>query len=129
MFSLFFLTAAEVLTTGLSFARVKPLGEATAESRSKARKCASSLQPYRQRPETCAAMARRMVSSALGVKLKTAPEERENERRVLREAKGREGSRTIRSVRVFYPFFLYFSLFGTERKRLAAKQRDEIWDS
>uniref|UniRef100_A0ABK8FB16 Uncharacterized protein n=2 Tax=Anopheles gambiae TaxID=7165 RepID=A0ABK8FB16_ANOGA len=95
--------AAEVLTTGLSFARVKPLGEATAESRSKARKCASSLQPYRQRPETCAAMARRMVSSALGVKLKTAPEERENERRVLREAK--------------------------ERKRLAAKQRDEIWDS
>uniref|UniRef100_A0A182XXD8 Uncharacterized protein n=1 Tax=Anopheles stephensi TaxID=30069 RepID=A0A182XXD8_ANOST len=95
--------AAEVLTTGLSFGRVKPLGEATAESRSKARKCASSLQPYRARPETCAAMARRMVTSALGVKLKTAPEERENERRVLREAK--------------------------ERKRLAAKQRDEVWDS
>ncbi|XP_050068932.1 uncharacterized protein LOC126557266 [Anopheles maculipalpis] len=95
--------AAEVLTTGLSFGRVKPLAEATAESRSKARKCSSSLQPYRARPETCAAMARRMVTSALGVKLKTAPEERENERRVLREAK--------------------------ERKRLAAKQRDEVWDS
>uniref|UniRef100_A0A1I8JUF0 R3H domain-containing protein n=2 Tax=Anopheles funestus TaxID=62324 RepID=A0A1I8JUF0_ANOFN len=95
--------AAEVLATGLSFARVKPLAEATAESRSKARKCSSSLQPYRARPETCAAMARRMVSSALGVKLKTAPEERENERRLLREAK--------------------------ERKRLAAKQRDEVWDS
>uniref|UniRef100_A0A182LY03 R3H domain-containing protein n=1 Tax=Anopheles culicifacies TaxID=139723 RepID=A0A182LY03_9DIPT len=95
--------AAEVLTTGLSFARVKPLAEATAESRSKARKCSSSLQPYRTRPETCAAMARRMVSSALGVKLKTAPEERENERRLLREAK--------------------------ERKRLAAKQRDEVWES
>ncbi|XP_053660901.1 uncharacterized protein LOC128709890 [Anopheles marshallii] len=95
--------AAEVLTAGLSFARVKPLGEATAESRSKARKCSSSLQPYRARPETCAAMARRMVTSALGVKLKTAPEERENERRLLREAK--------------------------ERKRLAAKQRDEVWDS
>uniref|UniRef100_A0A182P784 Uncharacterized protein n=1 Tax=Anopheles epiroticus TaxID=199890 RepID=A0A182P784_9DIPT len=89
--------AAEVLTTGLLFARVKPLGEATAESRSKARKCASSLQPYRQRPETCAAMARRMVSSALGVKLKTAPEERENERRVLREAKGKEGKRFMLS--------------------------------
>ncbi|XP_052901409.1 coiled-coil domain-containing protein R3HCC1L isoform X2 [Anopheles moucheti] len=95
--------AAEVLTAGLSFARVKPLAEATAESRSKARKCSSSLQPYRARPETCAAMARRMVTSALGVKLKTAPEERENERRLLREAK--------------------------ERKRLAAKQRDEVWDS
>lgn len=70
------------------------------------RKCSNSLQPYRQRPETCAALARRLVSGklldylnkgivllmdflgALGVRLKTAPEERENERRVLREAKG-----------------------------------------
>ncbi|XP_053672079.1 uncharacterized protein LOC128722424 [Anopheles nili] len=95
--------AAEVLATGLSFVRVKPLAEATTESRSKARKCASSLQPYRARPETCAALARRLVTSALGVRLKTAPEERENERRVLREAK--------------------------ERKLLAAKQRDEVWDS
>lgn len=95
--------AAEVLATGHSFARVKPLAEATSESRSKARKCASSLQPYRARPETCAALARRMVTTALGVRLKTAPEERENERRVLREAK--------------------------ERKLLAAKQRDEVWDS
>lgn len=83
--------AAEVLATGLSFVRVKPLAEATTESRSKARKCASSLQPYRARPETCAALARRLVTSALGVRLKTAPEERENERRVLREAKGRMG--------------------------------------
>ncbi|XP_058129780.1 uncharacterized protein LOC131272156 [Anopheles coustani] len=95
--------AAEVLATGHSFARVKPLAEATSESRSKARKCASSLQPYRARPETCAALARRLVTTALGVRLKTAPEERENERRVLREAK--------------------------ERKLLAAKQRDEVWDS
>uniref|UniRef100_A0AAG5CR44 R3H domain-containing protein n=1 Tax=Anopheles atroparvus TaxID=41427 RepID=A0AAG5CR44_ANOAO len=95
--------AAEVLATGHSFAQVKPLAEATSESRSKARKCASSLQPYRARPETCAALARRLVTTALGVRLKTAPEERENERRVLREAK--------------------------ERKLLAAKQRDEVWDS
>ena len=88
------------------FVKVKPLAEATNESRVKARKC--SLQPYRPRPETCAgkskncirklsisnfhfylALARRLVTTALGVRLKTAPEERENERRVLREAKGK----------------------------------------
>ncbi|XP_058824041.1 dentin sialophosphoprotein [Topomyia yanbarensis] len=95
--------AAEVLANGHTFVKLKPLAEATVESRSKARKCSSSLQPYRPRPETCAALARRLVTTALGVRLKTAPEERENERRVLREAK--------------------------ERKLLAAKQRDEIWES
>lgn len=29
------------------------------------RKCSNSLQPYRQRPETCAALARRLVSGKL----------------------------------------------------------------
>lgn len=95
--------AAEVLANGHTFVKLRPLAEATVESRTKARKCSSSLQPYRPRPETCAALARRLVTTALGVRLKTAPEERENERRVLREAK--------------------------ERKLLAAKQRDEIWES
>ncbi|KAL7731922.1 hypothetical protein ACLKA6_016974 [Drosophila palustris] len=96
--------AAEVLTMGHPFVKLKPLAAATLESRLKAKKAgATSLQPYRQRPETCTALARRLVSGALGVKLPTAPEERENERRVLREAK--------------------------ERKLLAAKQRDEVWES
>ncbi|KAH8251010.1 hypothetical protein KR026_005418 [Drosophila bipectinata] len=96
--------AAEVLTMGHPFVKLKPLAEATLESRLKAKKAgATSLQPYRQRPETCTALARRLVSGALGVKLPTAPQEREKERRVLREAK--------------------------ERKLLAAKQRDEAWES
>jgi len=74
---------------GHPFVKLKPLAAATLESRLKAKKAgATSLQPYRQRPETCTALARRLVSGALGVKLPTAPEERENERRVLREAKG-----------------------------------------
>lgn len=95
--------AAEVLSINHPFVLLKPLTEATVESRTKAKKCASSLQPYRQRPETCAALARRLVTGALGVRLKTAREELENERRVLRAAK--------------------------ERKLLAAKQRDEAWES
>ncbi|CRK99702.1 CLUMA_CG012998, isoform B [Clunio marinus] len=79
--------AADVLTTSHSFVKLKPLNQATVESRSKAKKCAHSLQPYKQRPETCAALAKRLVSGALGVRVKATSEERENERRVLREAK------------------------------------------
>lgn len=75
---------------GHPFVVLKPLAEATVESRLKAKKCAASLQPYRPRPETCAALARRLVTGALGVRLKTAAAERENEKRVLREAKGSE---------------------------------------
>lgn len=92
MFVLFFIfqiLAAEVLAMGHPFVLLKPLAEATIESRAKAKKCSASLQPYRPRPETCAALARRLVTGALGVRLKTAAQERENEKRVLREAKGK----------------------------------------
>lgn len=47
------------------------------------------MQPYRSRPETCAALARRLVTGALGVKLATARQEREHEKNILREAKGK----------------------------------------
>lgn len=95
--------AAEVLTANHPIVKMKPLAEATSESRTKARKCSSSLQPYRQRPETCAALAKRLVSGALGVRIKATNEERENERRLLREAK--------------------------ERKLQAAKAREEMWNN
>lgn len=99
--------AAEVLTMGHPFVKLKPLAEATLESRLKAKKAgATSLQPYRQRPETCTALARRLVSGALGVKLPTAPEERENERRVLREAKGKSNNLNI----LLYIYLTYIHL-------------------
>lgn len=81
-------TAAQVLNQSHAFIKLKPLTQATAESRSKAKKSALFLQPYRQRPETCAALARRLVTGALGVRLSTAREEREAERAVLQKAKG-----------------------------------------
>ena len=84
----FRVAATEVLTMGHPFVQLKPLTQATVESRAKAKKCATSLQPYRQRPVTCAALARRLVTGALGVRLATARQELENERQVLREAKG-----------------------------------------
>lgn len=92
--------AAEVLSTNHSFVVLKTLSEATVESRARAKKSANSLQPYRQRPETCAALARRLVTGALGVRLKTSTEERENERRVLREAKGK--SENIRYYLIYF---------------------------
>lgn len=76
------------MSTGHSFVKLKPLTQANADSRAKAKKSSLFLQPYRQRPETCAALARRLVTGALGVRLSTAREEREIERRVLKEAKG-----------------------------------------
>lgn len=74
---------------GHPFVKLKPLTKATPESRNKAKKSSLHLQPYRQRPETCVALARRLVTSALGVRLSTAKEELENERHILREAKGK----------------------------------------
>lgn len=72
----------------------------------KAKKCAEAMQPYKARPETCAALARRLVTGALGVRLKTAAAERENEKRVLREAKGEFSfSTTILIVLTIVPFF------------------------
>lgn len=68
--------------------RTRPLADATLESRLKAKRLSESIQSFRPRPETCAALARRLVTGALGVKLPTARQEREEEKRVLREARG-----------------------------------------
>ncbi|XP_025160003.1 uncharacterized protein LOC105183259 isoform X2 [Harpegnathos saltator] len=96
------LIAAEVLASDHPFVKTRPLSEASALSKTKARKSAEFLQPYRNRPETCAALARRLVTGALGVKLATARQEREHEKNVLREAK--------------------------EKRRLANKQREDVWE-
>ncbi|XP_015603376.1 uncharacterized protein LOC107271660 isoform X2 [Cephus cinctus] len=96
------LIAAEVLASDHPFVKTRSLSEATALSKTKARRSAEFLQPYRTRPETCAAIARRLVTGALGVRLATAREEREREKIVLQEAK--------------------------EKRRLAKKQREDAWE-
>ncbi|KAH8275092.1 hypothetical protein KR018_011786 [Drosophila ironensis] len=83
--------AAAVLSSGHPVLKAKPLAEATLESRWMAKNAERSFMlPYRRRPETCVAIARRMVAGALGVKLPMAQQERENELRVLRAAKERK---------------------------------------
>ncbi|GLH13216.1 Uncharacterized protein GBIM_17829 [Gryllus bimaculatus] len=94
--------AADVLAYEHPFVKTRPLSEATLESRMKARRSAEFLQPYRARPETCVAMARRLVTGALGMRLATSREEREKERRLLKEAR--------------------------EKKRLAAQQQQDAWE-
>ncbi|XP_059474482.1 coiled-coil domain-containing protein R3HCC1L, partial [Neocloeon triangulifer] len=96
------LIAAEVLSMNHNLFSVRPLSQASAESKSKAKKCPQTLRPYRPRPETCSAMAKRLVSSALGVRLTTTKEEREKEKNLLKEAR--------------------------EKKRLAVKQSQDAWE-
>ncbi|KAM3962143.1 LOW QUALITY PROTEIN: uncharacterized protein ACR2FA_003828 [Aphomia sociella] len=94
--------AAEVVASQRPMVKCRPLHAATLESRNKAKKCAEYLQPYRQRPETCTALARRLVSGALGVRLSTARQERDEERRLITLAR--------------------------EKKRQAALHKEAAWD-
>lgn len=47
------------------------------------------LQPAKERPETSAALARRLVTGALGVRSKQSKEQREAERQQLQAARGK----------------------------------------
>ncbi|XP_035219699.1 coiled-coil domain-containing protein R3HCC1L-like isoform X2 [Stegodyphus dumicola] len=94
--------ANQALQLNHPFVKVRPLSEGTSESKTKARLCARILEPPKPRPVTSAALARRLVSGALGLKVQTSKEQRDVEKKLLTEAR--------------------------ERKRLEAKQRQDIWD-
>lgn len=94
--------ARDALSSIHPMVKVRPLSQATRSAKTKARACADFLQPTKERPETSAAMARRMVISALGVRSKQTKVEREAERQKLKEAK--------------------------EKRRLEAKQREDAWE-
>uniref|UniRef100_A0A8I5ZR31 R3H domain and coiled-coil containing 1-like n=1 Tax=Rattus norvegicus TaxID=10116 RepID=A0A8I5ZR31_RAT len=99
---LFFLAARDALGIKHTMVKIRPLSQATRAAKAKARACAEFLQPAKERPETSAALARRLVISALGVRSRQSKTEREAELRKLQEAR--------------------------ERKRLEAKQREDIWE-
>ncbi|XP_071502854.1 coiled-coil domain-containing protein R3HCC1L-like [Diadema antillarum] len=67
--------------------RTRPLSLATKQSKQKAKGVAEFLQPYKPRPETSSVAARRMVSSALGIKSTVSKEQRAAEKQKLKEAK------------------------------------------
>lgn len=96
------ITARDALGIKHTMVKIRPLSQATRAAKAKARACAEFLQPAKERPETSAALARRLVISALGVRSKQNRTEREAELKKLQEAR--------------------------ERKRLEAKQREDIWE-
>ena len=89
---------------------MRPLAQATKESRNCARRISTALQPFkcvinylkkivlnnwlkfqstiRPRPVTSASMAKRLVSTALGIRNTVSPEQRKIERQMLADAKG-----------------------------------------
>lgn len=70
--------------------KVCPLSQASPQSRSKAKRCTEFLQPYKPRPETSAAAARRLVAGALGLQTRVPKEKRDKERQQLKEAKAKK---------------------------------------
>ncbi|XP_071985835.1 coiled-coil domain-containing protein R3HCC1L isoform X3 [Engystomops pustulosus] len=96
------ITARDALSSKNPMVKVRPLSQATRASRAKARSCADFLQPAKDRPETSAVLARRLVISALGVRSTQSRAEREAERKKLQEAR--------------------------ERRHLEAKQREDAWE-
>lgn len=83
------------------------------------------LQPAKERPETSAALARRLVIGALGVRSSQTPAQRDAERKKLQEARGEHSSETV-GLGEMGVWDLPF--FPTERKRLENKQREDAWE-
>ncbi|XP_059708268.1 coiled-coil domain-containing protein R3HCC1L [Haemorhous mexicanus] len=96
------ITARDALSTKHLMVKTRPLSQGTRASKAKARAYAEYLQPAKERPETSAVLARRLVIGALGVRSKQTPAQRDAERRKLQEAQ--------------------------ERKRLENKQREDAWE-
>ncbi|KAI5089785.1 coiled-coil domain-containing protein R3HCC1L, partial [Silurus meridionalis] len=96
------IAARDALRTKHPMVKVRPLSKSSSATKAKARDSSDYLLPAKERPQTSAALARRLVTCALGVKSTQSREQREAERNQLRQAK--------------------------EQKRLAAKQRDDAWE-
>lgn len=94
--------ATEALKAIYPNIQLRPLSQGIRESKLKARKCSEFLRPYKQRPQTSASLARRLVTGALGLRVRLTPEERAAEKKKLQEAK--------------------------ERKRQAIKQVQDVWE-
>jgi len=79
-------TADRALNTPFALVKTRPLKNAIKESKLKA----DSVVPLpATRPKTCTAMARRLVSSALGLKVDISSDRLHAERLLLADAKGK----------------------------------------
>ncbi|XP_026159462.1 coiled-coil domain-containing protein R3HCC1L [Mastacembelus armatus] len=96
------IAAREALRSKHPLMKLRPLSKSSSATKAKARSCSDYLLPAKERPQTSAALARKLVIGALGVKSNLTKEQREAEKKKLQEAR--------------------------EQKRLAAKQREDAWE-
>ncbi|XP_019934289.1 coiled-coil domain-containing protein R3HCC1L [Paralichthys olivaceus] len=96
------IAAGEALRSKHPLMKLRPLSKSSSDIKAKARSCSDYLLPAKERPQTSAALARRLVIGALGVKSNQTNEQREAEKRKLQAAK--------------------------EQKRLEAKLKEDAWE-
>ncbi|XP_037546119.1 coiled-coil domain-containing protein R3HCC1L [Nematolebias whitei] len=96
------LAAREALRSKHPLMKLRPLSKSSSATKAQARSCSDYLLPAKERPQTSAALARKLVIGALGVKSNVTKEQREAERKKLQDAK--------------------------DQRRLAAKQREDAWE-
>ncbi|XP_037620256.1 coiled-coil domain-containing protein R3HCC1L isoform X1 [Sebastes umbrosus] len=94
--------AREALRSKHPLMKLRPLSKSSAAIKAQARSSSDYLLPAKERPQTSAALAHKLVIGALGVKSNVTKEQREAEKRKLQEAK--------------------------DQKRLAAKQKEDAWE-
>ncbi|XP_061576671.1 coiled-coil domain-containing protein R3HCC1L [Cololabis saira] len=96
------IAAREALRSKHQLMKLRPLSKSSPATKAAARSCSDYLLPAKERPQTSAVLARKLVIGALGVKSNLSQEQRDAERKKLQDAK--------------------------EQKRLAAKQREDAWE-
>ncbi|XP_078268924.1 R3H and coiled-coil domain-containing protein 1-like [Rhinoraja longicauda] len=96
------IAARDAISTKHPMLKTRPLSQASRSTKVKARSCAEFLLPTKERPQTSAVLARRLVIGALGVKSNQTKAERDAERQKLKEAR--------------------------EQKLLAAQQVEAAWE-
>ncbi|KAA8595125.1 hypothetical protein FQN60_012260 [Etheostoma spectabile] len=92
----------EALRSRHPLMKLRPLSKSSSAIKAQARSCSDYLLPAKERPQTSAALARKLVIGALGIKSNQTKDQRESERKKLQEAR--------------------------EQKHLAAKQKEDAWE-
>ncbi|XP_032381338.1 coiled-coil domain-containing protein R3HCC1L [Etheostoma spectabile] len=96
------IAAREALRSRHPLMKLRPLSKSSSAIKAQARSCSDYLLPAKERPQTSAALARKLVIGALGIKSNQTKDQRESERKKLQEAR--------------------------EQKHLAAKQKEDAWE-
>ncbi|XP_040001887.1 coiled-coil domain-containing protein R3HCC1L isoform X2 [Xiphias gladius] len=79
------IAAREALRSKHPLMKLRPLSKSSSAMKAKARSFSDYLLPAKERPQTSAALARKLVIGALGVKSNLSKEQRDAERRKLQE--------------------------------------------